>query len=58
MGGHEDRAVTLLLRPVGRGNWRVITMVVTGAGDLFTLRPGHRLQVQGFPLLRIVEVRP
>ena len=51
--------MTLLLRPVGRGNWRVITMIVTGAGDLFTLRPGHRITVQGFPrLLRIVEVQP
>lgn len=51
--------MTLLLRPVGRGNWRVITMTVTGAGDLFTLRPGHRITVQGFPrLLRIVEVQP
>lgn len=50
--------MTLLLRPVGRGNWRVITMIVSGAGDLFTLRPGHRIQVQGFPRpLRIVEVR-
>ena len=49
--------MTILLRPVGRGNWRVITMVVTGAGDLFTLRPGHRITVQGFPQLRIVEVQ-
>lgn len=51
--------MTLHLRPVGRGNWNLITMVVTGFGDLFTLRPGGRIMVLGYPRpLRIVEVLP
>lgn len=50
--------MTLLCRPRGRGNWRIVTLTVSMAGGLFAAQKGSLISIAGFPLLRIVEVRP
>lgn len=49
--------MTLLLRPVGRGNWRPLTIAITGqrAAPLL-VRRGHRFELGGI-VFRVVEVR-
>jgi hypothetical protein len=48
--------LTLLCRPKGRGNWRVITIGLDLAADLFTVRRGDLLTL-GHMVLRVVEIR-
>lgn len=54
--------MTLLCRPKGRGNWRVIEIGIVGDADLFGLRKGDVVSFstafRGHHVLRIVEVRP
>lgn len=47
--------MTLLCRPRGRGNWRIVTLTISVVGFW---RKGDLLQIDGLPMLRIVEVRP
>lgn len=51
--------MTLLCRPPGRGNWRIVVVTVMGIGDLYRFRRNQRFVV-GDPalVLRIVEVLP
>ena len=48
--------VILLCRPKGRGNWRVITLGLDIAADLFTVKRGDVLHL-GQLVLRVVEIR-
>jgi len=48
--------VTLLCRPKGRGNWRVITIGLDVAADLFTVKRGD-VRHLGALVLRVVEIR-
>ncbi|MGJ7500083.1 hypothetical protein ACSFBF_06960 [Variovorax sp. ZT5P49] len=48
--------MTLLCRPKGRGNWRVITIGLDVAADLFTVKCGDVLHL-GTMVLRVVEIR-
>lgn len=48
--------MTLLCRPKGRGNWRLITIGLDVAADLFTVRRGDVLHL-GALVLRVVEIR-
>jgi len=48
--------VTLMCRPKGRGNWRVIEIAINRAADLFTVRPGDVFHL-GTLVLRVVEIR-
>lgn len=48
--------MTLLCRPRGRGNWRVITIGLDIAADLFTIRRGDVLHL-GALVVRVVEIR-
>lgn len=48
--------MTLLCRPKGRGNWRVIEIGLDIAADLFTVRRGDVLHL-GTLVLRVVEIR-
>jgi len=48
--------VTLLCRPKGRGNWRVITIGLDLAADLFTVKRGDVFHL-GTLVLRVVEIR-
>jgi hypothetical protein len=49
--------VTLVCRPIGRGNWRVLTVTVSDkrAGPLL-VKPGHRFDLGGITY-RVCEVR-
>lgn len=48
--------MTLLCRPRGRGNWRVITVGLDVPADLFTVKRGD-LFTLGQLVLRVVEIR-
>lgn len=50
--------MTLLCRPRGRGNWKIIEVTISVAASLFAGRRGTLIQIDGMPLLRVVEVRP
>jgi hypothetical protein len=55
--------VTLICRPKGRGNWRVVTFTIDAPADLFpALRDqpatvGMVIQFAGLAL-RVVEIKP
>lgn len=49
--------MTLLCRPRGRGNWKVVEIIVSWPADLFLLNKGA-LVTLGTTILRVVEVRP
>lgn len=50
--------MTLLCRPPGRGNWRLVIVEISGPPDLFRFRRGQRFTWGEPPqTLRIVEVR-
>lgn len=49
----------LVCRPVGRGNWTVVMISVSGPPDLFRFKPEHRFTWGEPPqTLRIVRVLP
>jgi hypothetical protein len=48
--------MTLLCRPKGRGNWRLITVGIDVAPDLFTVKRGDVFHL-GTLVLRVVEIR-
>lgn len=48
--------MTLLCRPRGRGNWRVIEIAINRAADLFTVKRGDVFHL-GTLVLRVVEIR-
>jgi hypothetical protein len=49
--------VTLLCRPRGRGNWRLVSVSVDFEPNPLFVRPGQTVTI-GSRVLRIVEVRP
>lgn len=49
--------MTLLCRPPGRGNWRLVTVIVDWEPNPLFVRPGQPVTI-GQRVLRIVEVKP
>lgn len=50
--------MTLVLKPIGRGNWHAATLEITGDRDKpLLVRVGERLEFLGITW-RVAEVRP
>lgn len=52
--------MTLILRPPGRGNWRIVTLVVTGDPHLpppMYFARGQRIELGGM-VFRVAKVMP
>lgn len=54
--------MTLLCRPRGRGNWKIVEIGLHGSPDYFGLRRGDVVtfsrEFHGHTTFRIIEVRP
>jgi hypothetical protein len=48
--------MTLILKPKGRGNWNIVTLVLSKPPDLFAVKVGGLVKI-GHWTFRICEVR-
>lgn len=49
--------MTLTCKPIGSGNWNVVTIQINLPNDLFRLQTGQRISF-GDLVLRIIKVAP